>query len=111
MRPLRYLGIFGLSLVICVEVIRAAAVFGQDKVAMVQTARKDLAQRLGLPERSIELVGPVEEVTWPDASLGCPEPGMIYAQIITHGYRFKLQSGDKLYEYHAGKGMVKLCNQ
>lgn len=81
-----------------------------DKLSVVQTARRDLAQRLGVWEGSIELVGPVEEVTWPDTSLGCPEPSMSYAQVLTLGYQFKLQSREKVYEYHAAKGVVKLCN-
>ena len=84
---------------------------GQDKLPIVQTAKKDLAQRLGVREQAIELVGQVEEVTWPDASLGCPEPGMMYAQVLIPGYRFKLQSGGKVYEYHAGRDVVKLCSQ
>jgi len=29
----------------------------------------------------------IEAVQWSDASLGCPEPGMMYAQMITPGYR------------------------
>jgi hypothetical protein len=105
----RWLAILLLFLVGCAADIRDAAVAGDDKAAVVQTAKQDLAKRLKVPERSIELAGPVEEVTWPDASLGCPEPGMLYAQVLTPGYRFKLQSSGKLYDYHAGGGVVKLC--
>jgi hypothetical protein len=36
---------------------------------------------------------------------------MMYAQVLTPGYRFKLQSGGKVYEYHTGKGVVKLCER
>ena len=25
-------------------------------------------------------------MTWPDASLGCPQEGMMYAQVLTPGY-------------------------
>ncbi len=41
-----------------------------------------------------------EAVEWPDTSLGCPQPGMMYAQVITPGYRFLLQAGGKKYEVH-----------
>ena len=109
MRRLRNLWIFALSLVICVGATWGWAMSADDKAAIVQTARNDLAKRLNVPDRSIELVGPVEEVTWPDASLGCPEPEMLYAQVLTPGYRIKLQSGGKVYDYHAGGGVVKLC--
>jgi hypothetical protein len=105
---LRYLRLYALCLVLCPPVLWGAAVSGNDKTAVVQTARKDLAQRLKVSERSIELAGPVEEVTWPDASLGCPEPGMAYAQMLTPGFRVTLRSNNKLYQYHAGGGVVRL---
>jgi hypothetical protein len=35
----------------------------------------------------------------------------MYAQVLTPGYRFKLESGGKLYEYHTGKAVVKLCER
>jgi hypothetical protein len=82
-----------------------------DELSAVEAAKKDLSRRLNVRQESIELAGPIEEVTWPDSSLGCPEPGMMYSQVLTPGYRFKLQSGDKLYEYHTGKGVVKLCER
>jgi hypothetical protein len=83
----------------------------QDKTTVVQAAKKDLARRLNVRQESIELAGAIEDVTWPDTSLGCPEPGMMYAQVLTPGYRFKLQSGGKPYDYHTGKGVVKLCER
>ncbi|GEM_PF-586213 len=41
-----------------------------------------------------------ESVTWSDSSLGCPEPGKVYLQVITPGYRFVFQAGDAQYEVH-----------
>jgi hypothetical protein len=41
-----------------------------------------------------------EPVDWPDASLGCPRPGMMYAQVITPGYRFRLEAPGEQYEVH-----------
>lgn len=83
----------------------------RDKAAIVEMAKKDLARRLSVRPETIELVGEIEAVTWPDASLGCPEPGMMYAQVLTPGYRFTLQSGGKLYRYHTGRDVVKLCDR
>lgn len=101
-----------LTLVIaaCTAANQSEAMSGDDS-RVVQAAKKELAKKLAVSERAISLVGEVEEVTWPDSSLGCPEPGMMYAQVLTPGYRFKLQSGGKIFEYHAGKGAVKLCNR
>ena len=103
--------LFGLILVACTVMDRTEAQPEQDKAAVVQAAKKELARRLNVRPESIVLVGPVESVTWPDASLGCPEPGMMYAQVLTPGYRFKLESGGKPYDYHTGKGVVKLCER
>ena len=41
-----------------------------------------------------------ELTTLPDSGLGCPQPGMMYAQFITPGYRMVLEVGGELHEYH-----------
>jgi hypothetical protein len=74
-------------------------------------AREDLAQRLGLAEEGI-VVQSIEPVTWPDTSLGCPQPGMFYAQILTPGYLVILEAGGEAYEYHTGTPEpVVLCEK
>ena len=104
------LALFTFVLAACASFNKAGAAVSQaDELSIVAAGKKDLAQRLSVRQESVVIASPIEEVTWPDASLGCPEPGMIYAQRVTPGYRFKLQSGEKVYEYHAGKGVVKLC--
>ncbi len=70
-----------------------------------------LAQRLGIDEQDI-LVRYVEAAEWPDSSLGCPQPGMMYAQMITPGYRVLVEVDDRAYEIHTGAGgAVVLCEQ
>jgi hypothetical protein len=68
----------------------------------------DLAQRLGLAPDVISVLS-IEPVEWPDASLGCAKPGMMYAQVVTPGYRIVLEAGGKTYEYHTGQGQVVTC--
>ena len=46
----------------------------------------------------------VEPVDWPDSSLGCPQPGMLYSQIVTPGYRIILSNGSQQYEFHTDRG-------
>lgn len=75
---------------------------------MEEDAREALANWLGIPKQEIEVVG-VDEVEWPDTSLGCPEPGMVYAQMIVPGYRIVMRVGDEVYEYHSGGGQGVLC--
>jgi hypothetical protein len=67
---------------------------------IVALARENLAKRLAV---GVDQIGPGEAqaVAWPDTSLGCPQPGMAYAQVITPGYRIVLTAGGKTYEYHA----------
>lgn len=67
---------------------------------VVDLAKKDLSERSKIPIGDIKLVKE-EAVDWPDTSLGYPEEGMMYAQVITPGFRIILKAGDKLYEYHS----------
>ena len=40
----------------------------------------------------------IEAAQWPDASMGWPEPGRSYAQVLTEGYRVRARSAGKLFE-------------
>jgi hypothetical protein len=76
---------------------------------LIEKARTDLAQRLSVPGTEIVLLQ-ATSVTWPDGSLGCPQQGMEYAQVLTPGYLIRLRSGDREFEYHASKGtFVTYC--
>ena len=69
----------------------------------------NLAQRLHTDTPAIA-VRSVERVTWPDASLGCPQPGHMYAQVLTPGYRAEVEVEGKIYTYHASEGgQLILC--
>jgi hypothetical protein len=70
---------------------------------LIETAKRDLAQRLSIPILQIKLVD-AQKVVWSDSSLGCPKEGMAYAQVLTSGYLILLEYANKPYEYHAGKG-------
>jgi hypothetical protein len=73
----------------------------------VAYAKKDLAAKLAIHVDSIKVLE-AGEATWPDASLGMPEPGMMYAQMLTEGYRVVLEAGEKKCEYRFGSGTVKI---
>ena len=70
---------------------------------LINKAMADLAQRLAVSLNEIVLLE-ATSVVWPDASLGCPQEGMEYAQVLTPGYLFRLKSGDQEFEYHASRG-------
>jgi hypothetical protein len=46
----------------------------------------DAAMRFKVAESAV-VVTQAERVTWSDASLGCPEPGQMYAQTMVDGFR------------------------
>lgn len=48
--------------------------------------RAAVAKELGLKSTDLTLLKS-EEVQWPDSSLGCPQKGMHYLQVITPGWR------------------------
>ncbi|MGQ9516972.1 MAG: hypothetical protein ACUVT1_06880 [Anaerolineae bacterium] len=75
---------------------------------MLEQARQELAGKLGVSPARIQVVK-AEPILWPDTSLGCPQPGMMYAQVITPGYQFILEYEGKQYDYHAGRGHLILC--
>ena len=71
----------------------------------------DLAERLGITTADITLVI-AEAVVWPDASLGCPQPDMLYRQVPEDGALIILRVDDREYEYHSGGGRDPfLCEQ
>lgn len=75
----------------------------------MELALQDLAARLGVAAGAIQ-VAAVQEVEWRDSSLGCPEPGKAYAQVITPGYQITLAYGGQRYDYRSDRGRyVVLC--
>ena len=68
----------------------------------VDQAVEDLRGRIGTDDL-IEVIVAFE-LTWPDGSLGCPEPGMSYTQALVEGYRIELTDGDRVYGYHGELG-------
>jgi hypothetical protein len=71
--------------------------------AVERGARAAAARRLGVAPDGL-VVARAEPVDWPDPSLGCPEPGRAYAQVITPGYRVFVRAGAQTVEVHADEG-------
>ena len=78
-------------------------------LSLVQTAVADLSDRLDVPPEEITVVEALA-VTWPDGSLGCPQPGMAYVQVPVDGSLVVLEAGGRRYEYHGGDPLV-LCER
>jgi hypothetical protein len=76
--------------------------------AAVQAAIADWARSQAIDAGRIAVTR-VEATEWPDASLGCPQPGRMYIQVITPGWRIQLTADGRSVIYHAnqsGSGVV-----
>jgi len=85
------------------------AAMNTDLQSITRTALNDAARRTGREASTLKVISS-EAVTWPDGSLGCPEPGKLYTMALVPGYRIRIQSGDQVLDYHASRrGYLVLC--
>lgn len=84
-----------------VPTLPAGAVNGALEIGadVVRQTTAFLATQTGVDAGQLQ-VQSAEAVEWPDGSLGCPEPGMMYTQAIVPGYRLTFTDGSRTYEVH-----------
>lgn len=76
---------------------------------VVRAALAQATTDLGVAPGQLTIVA-VEARDWPDSSLGCPQPGRAYAQIVTPGYRVVVRANGQQYEYHTDRAtMIVRC--
>jgi hypothetical protein len=77
---------------------------------IIQIARQDLAQRLGIPGEAIRLVS-VTPDEFPAGDLGCPAPGRTPRPIpaLVSGQSIVLDAQGRQYTYHARRSQVVFC--
>jgi hypothetical protein len=80
-----------------------------DKNSAVENARNDLARRLSINAADVKEKS-VEDSDFPDMALGAAEDGEMSGQMITRGWRIKLEAQGKTYEYRADKNQVRAFN-
>lgn len=73
----------------------------------VGRARRDLAERLGVPEAEIEKAS-VEEADFPNTALGAPLGGEMSGMMMTSGWRIRLAARGETYEYRADRRQLRL---
>lgn len=80
--------------------------------AVLRVAREHLAAELGCKVDDCAVIES-EAVTWRDSSLGCPEAGMMYMQMLMPGYRVTLEHAGQRYVVHTDQGgnQAVRCNQ
>ncbi len=77
------------------------------KIGATEAAIKDLAQRLEIDESAVETVS-VEDVEFPDMSLGAAIVDEMSAQMLVSGWRISLEADGKKYEYRGTKYELRL---
>jgi len=76
------------------------------KDSAVENARKDLAKRLKIDASNVKERS-VEDADFPDMSLGAAEDGEMSGQMITSGWRIRLEAQGQTYEYRADKNQLR----
>ncbi len=75
----------------------------------VALALDDAARHTGLPKERLAVTN-MEQVTWRDGALGCPDPGMMYTQALVAGFRITIDAAGQLLDYHTDqRSRVLLC--
>ena len=77
---------------------------------LARLAVATLAADLGVPEEQIS-VDSIRAVDWSDSSLGCPQPGQAYLQVITPGHRVTLRVDGAIHFVHEARGRAFVCRQ
>ncbi|WP_163817247.1 hypothetical protein [Phytoactinopolyspora alkaliphila] len=82
---------------------------GEVPAGILDDVVADAADRAGTAPGDVVVVR-AQAVQWPDGSLGCPEPGMMYTQAIVDGYWVELEAEGKTYDYRLNEqGTFRLC--
>ena len=77
----------------------------------IDAAVAEAARRTGLDPRALKIIS-AETVIWPDGSLGCPEPGVVYTMAPVPGYRIRIEVTGRVLDYHAARrGDPLFCPQ
>jgi hypothetical protein len=79
------------------------------KETAAEAARADLAGRLGLKNGDVKVVS-VDDTEFTDMSLGAAASGEMAAQMMTSGWKIKLNAEDRNFEYRADKYQLRLHN-
>lgn len=80
-----------------------------NKEMAVENARNDLAKRLKIDAGDVKEQS-VDETDFPDMALGAAEEDEMSGQMISRGWRIKLEAQGQTFEYRADKNQVRAFN-
>jgi hypothetical protein len=72
-------------------------------------AAATVAQKTGSSEDAV-VIRSVEAVDFGDSSLGCPQPGMAYLQVITPGYKVVAEAIGKTFDVRVAGARGLICD-
>ncbi|MBI3774234.1 MAG: hypothetical protein HY273_01540 [Gammaproteobacteria bacterium] len=75
---------------------------------VITLAKQAVSKQLAVPVEQLG-VQHAQAVDWPDSSLGCPQPGMMYMQVITPGFKVEVTAGKELYPVHIAGARAVVC--
>ena len=82
---------------------------GEVPAEYLAAVKADAAERLGVSEAELS-VDEAVSVVWPDGSLGCPQPGQNYIQVLIEGYRVVISAAGQSLDYRLDqRGHFRLC--
>lgn len=100
--------------IVCDKPLKSALPHGPNALAgknirdLMQTAKKDLAQRLGVAQSEIS-ISRIKSVTWPDSALGCPAHERDYIESEVRGFRITLDHNGQSFRYHTDQKRAFPC--
>jgi glucose/arabinose dehydrogenase len=87
----------------------AQATLSPEMQSVADEAATVLTKTLNVSPEDVTILE-IQRVEWRDASLGCPKPGMMYAQVITPGYLVKAEvNGEEQMVHMNEKGHGVVC--
>lgn len=72
-------------------------------------ALQAVVDALGIAPDRVRVISS-ESRDFPDASLGCPQPGMAYAQVITPGHRVLVEADGRRFDVRVAGSLGRICH-
>jgi len=76
--------------------------------SVIEPVVADVAKLAGVPADQVTVIS-AEAVTFPDGSLGCPQPGVAYTQALVDGYKIIAEAGGKTYDFRGTGSSFRRC--
>lgn len=80
------------------------------EISIATRAAAVFSEEMDIPISQVSVVS-VRPVNWPDSSIGCPQPGQAYAQVITPGHKIAVRARGEIHVMHEAGGKPFLCKR